>query len=377
MIRYRYAINEHGNVLSIDNITEKNKNKIFTCGGCGERLSPRALKSNKVIPHFYHPYDESFSQRECSGETYLHWISKELLAESFQQSGPFVLEWKSTSSCIHEDADWTMCYKEHEHFMNLTKEYPIVTVEKKDGDFIPDILLSNKNGGKIYVEICNSSTCSIEKRNSGNKIIEIKVKNEEDIEKIVRSRTIDGGYAHIDYSYTNIELINFALDEAEGYFDCKGKCPHMSEEEPNPILEKEQDIPTISTNPTTEELESIGFISEQAISFMEAFFDIDRDDDNTIIIEILNRMWYFYQAGIEAIKSRIPIVAAINSLEILYRGNGSQFTFLIYNGKYYGIVFLEYKYFLYHVESNKVFIVCQLKNIEAASDAIDELRNAF
>ncbi len=110
---------------------------------------------------------------------------------------------------------------------------------------------------------------------------------------------------------------------------------------------------------------------------MEAFFDIDRDDDNTIIIEILNRMWYFYQAGIEAIKSRTPIVAATNRLEILYRGNGPQFTFLIYNGKYYGIVFLEYKYFLYQVESNKVFIVCQLKNIESASDTIDELRNAF
>lgn len=375
MIKYRYALDENQNIVSIDSIVEQNKGRFFTCGECGERLAPRAIRSAKTVSHFYHPYSKNSTERECNGETYLHWISKELLAESLQQDSLFFLKWKTTSSCSHKDSDWGMCYKEHEHFKDLTKEYPIVSVEKKDGDFIPDILLSNKNGDKIYIEICNSSVCSTEKRNSGNKIIEIKVKSEEDIERIIKSRTIDIGYEHLrNYCDGNIELINFDLSTTEEDFDCEGKCLYLpgKEQISNSLLK--EDIAVLSSSPTTIELKSMEFISEQAISFMEVVFDISMGDDNSAIIEVLNQMWYFYQAGIETVKNRTNL--NMDKLHVLYRSR-SYFTFFTYKKKYYGAVFLEYKYFIFNEYDNKIFIIGQSKGIESASETIDEMQHAF
>ena len=127
---------------------------------------------------------------------------------------PFILSYQENIKCINAAAT-SSCIKPITKEVDLSKEYPLVSVEKRDGEFIPDILLENKRGKKIYVEIYSTSAISDKKRASGHKIIQIKVYKESDIEKIVKAR-------HINAKIKEVELIGF--DAQVKTFDCEGEC---------------------------------------------------------------------------------------------------------------------------------------------------------
>lgn len=172
---------------------------------CSGILYPRAIKeSSKIQAHFYHHVNKDLSNSPkhiCNPESYLHKLSKDILADSLLMEGSFILSYQENQKCINAAAT-SSCIKPITKEVDLSKKYPLVSVEKRDGEFIPDILLENEVGEKIYIEIYSTSSISDKKRASGHKIIQIKVNRESDIEKIVKAR-------HINAKIKEVELIGF------------------------------------------------------------------------------------------------------------------------------------------------------------------------
>lgn len=185
-IKYQFAIDEGNNLVSINSITKENrKQHTYRCIGCGNELLPRAIGSTHRSPHFYHKETVN-----CSGETYLHKLAKLAIQDRFYSSEKFVITYPITWSCNN-----TSCQIRNRHCktyqegysINLKDYYDTCNEEVEINGFIADLLLTNSQNPEqepILIEICVTHSCEPEKRQSGLKIMEIKVKNEEDIANI-------------------------------------------------------------------------------------------------------------------------------------------------------------------------------------------------
>lgn len=70
----------------------------------------------------------------------------------------------------------------------MKQYYDTCTEEAEINGFIADLLLTNSKSTNlvpVLIEVCVTHACDEEKRNSGLKIIEIKIKNEEDINALL------------------------------------------------------------------------------------------------------------------------------------------------------------------------------------------------
>lgn len=185
-IKYQYAYidNDRENIISIKEINNENRKKYrFYCIGCGNELLPRAIGSKCRQAHFYHK-----ETVECSGETYLHKLAKTIIKNKFDAQSEFLIEYPVTREC--EKSENCPYHNEycHEHDpmyqLDLKKYYDTCNEEVPIKDFKADLLLTKTNDSNrqpVLIEICVTHPCDLVKRNSGLRIIEIKVKNEQDI----------------------------------------------------------------------------------------------------------------------------------------------------------------------------------------------------
>ena len=65
---------------------------------------------------------------------------------------------------------------------DLVPDVCAVKVEQKANDFVPDITLVGRNGEDIWVEIVVTHQCSVAKVKAGNRIVEIEIQSEADVE---------------------------------------------------------------------------------------------------------------------------------------------------------------------------------------------------
>ena len=87
-IKYKHAYDENGKLVCIDNISkEDRKSHKYTCVGCGNPLLPRAIGSKYRRAHFYHK-----EEVVCSGETYLHKLTKQVIKHKFETEPTFFIE---------------------------------------------------------------------------------------------------------------------------------------------------------------------------------------------------------------------------------------------------------------------------------------------
>ena len=380
MITYRYAIDKNGNMVSIDDISDNTKDGHYLCIECKERLAPRALKSLKVSRHFYHLHadSEQYRDRKCNAEGYLHKMAKTLLADSLKNStDPFNIFWTDTAYCRHEGADRSICRKRIDREYNIVQNTPEVSGEKRDGDFIPDILLEDKDGNKIYIEIYSTSRCSDKKLDSGNRIIEIEVKSESQIEDIVKTRKI-----HRDSKA--VRLFNFDLDE-ENWFDCMGECPHEAylkkkrsrKTAPKPVQKKEPQKIRISRiqkeNIDTRHWRE--YISDQALSFMENNLKMRYSE----AIDVLSDMAHFYENSENELKLRITGIKPYGSFQILLSEYADMFVFVfgVCQGVCYAIAQVEDKFLLYGKTDGKVHILTEVESVSSASGYLEAVYDIF
>lgn len=186
-IKYQYAYDENGKLVSIDDYTkETSKLHSYCCVGCGNPLLPRAIGSKSRRAHFYHK-----ELVECSGETYIHRLAKKLIKQKFDNSSKFLVAYPVRKECSNKECRLhnVNCHKEYERVeIDLKKFYDTCSEEANINGFIADILLSNSKNPKIQpvlLEICVTHACEEEKLNSGLKIIEIAIKKEQDVVSIV------------------------------------------------------------------------------------------------------------------------------------------------------------------------------------------------
>ena len=93
----------------------------------------------------------------------------------------------------------------------MKKFYDTCTEETTINGFIADLLLTNSKNPETkptLIEVCVSHSCDDDKRNSGLRIIEVKIKDEQDI-NILRNWGLKEKYLHAYNREINVEFINF------------------------------------------------------------------------------------------------------------------------------------------------------------------------
>ena len=175
--KYAYIDDDRDNVISIDEITVQNrKQHKYYCIGCGKELLPRAINSKCRKPHFYHKEEVS-----CSVETYLHKLTKHVLKRKFDDNPTFSVEYVISKECSNNSCKYknSRCREESSPYkIDLKKYYDTCTIEKRINNFVADLLLTNSkkpNTKPTLIEVCVNHPCSEVKRNSGLRIIEIKI----------------------------------------------------------------------------------------------------------------------------------------------------------------------------------------------------------
>lgn len=190
-IKYQHAIIEgaEGRIISINEVTKENRQQYkFRCIGCGNELLPRAIDSKYRKPHFYHKEIVN-----CSGETYLHKLAKHIIKQKFDHESTFKVEYYVTKKCDNDECKYRnpWCSEENTSYkIDLKKYYDTCKEEAtvKDAvtgkEYIADILLTSSRNSNIpptLIEIRVSHPCDDDKRNSGYRIIEVRIKSEDDL----------------------------------------------------------------------------------------------------------------------------------------------------------------------------------------------------
>lgn len=218
-IKYRYALAGDEtlvDVLDLDRNLLLKGTKFYSLD-FKQELIPRLGKIKQK--HFAHKPN---IDAKGSKETYLHALGKKVFYEEYRDCltnhKPFYLEYFSHKECDRLFATYGFkCQLECEEMKyDLTKYFTQITVEPRDGEFIPDLLLVNPtNNSKIYIEIAVTHLSSERKLNSQNRIIEFSLNGEEDISMIrdARNGIQEAGAA----------IYNFKEKTEVGNF-CKDKC---------------------------------------------------------------------------------------------------------------------------------------------------------
>ena len=217
LVRYSYALDEDGNLVHISSLTEENRREHrYFCLGCGAEMIPRLGKVR--VKHFAH----ARGTEACGGETYLHSLAKRRFREIFTSSDKYEIEYgrychcSRSGNCVFEIPE--ACIAEVPETFDLKKFYDTCEEEVQHDGFIADLLLADSTGkymSPVMVEILVTHECTEQKKDSGNRIIEIRISSEDDIEALATchltesssvrfhgfnrtsSSTIDGGMRYV------------------------------------------------------------------------------------------------------------------------------------------------------------------------------------
>jgi hypothetical protein len=215
-IKYTYAFNEDKKLVSIKNVN-KNDNVKYTCITCGESLVPKIGEGIRER-HFSH-----LGNLSCSSETYLHQLGKLLFFSEYNMcldnNLPFYITINSKKKCHslfntqsfkndisiscsiggilmknnNIDQSNISCNRVDSTIeIDLTKHFnKYAKLEVVDGDFIPDVLLENDKGDKIYFEVYVKHAVEPKKINSGIRIIEFNMNFFNNINQILSHSLLD------------------------------------------------------------------------------------------------------------------------------------------------------------------------------------------
>jgi len=218
-IKYRYALDQENNLIDVQSLEQLSidRNRKFFSVDFKELLIARL--GEKRAKHFAH---KPKIQYQGNKETYLHALGKKVFLEVYKEclnsSTPFKIRYLHENICNRlEEKLKIVCSTSEWREFDLTSYFTQIKVEKKDGKFIPDLLLINPdNGEKIYIEIAVTHFSSDEKIESSQRIIEFALTSEDDIEEIKKFR--DEGESYLAHP------INFNLSKKKQAFCKKGEC---------------------------------------------------------------------------------------------------------------------------------------------------------
>lgn len=337
------------------------KSLSFFCPGCKHEVYA-ATEGRKQRPHFRHK--SLNGQTGCSDpESYVHWITKELFAEQYQNAKEFYLSIGVQKKCVHDP----VCIKDELFQINLKEKYPYIKVEKNHNGFRPDCLLYNVNGDKLYFEAHYTNGISETKRESGVPIIEVKIYNEKNIDDILKK----GGFTTQRSSFFNepkyytVMVYNQAdlLPEKAKLFDCKNKCindtPPFSQTRKKQKTQyrinnssKNSKISLPQSNFTYEFIKNSNTIPNRNQKAVEYLSQVtgrrDRYTIENTIPYILGVCVESYNKNYKQYKDEV----LTNSAPVIL-GNEDTFLFIQYNGIFFGVVRYESKWHIFYIDNYK------------------------
>lgn len=204
-----HALTEGDRLVHINQII-KGDNAKYYCVQCGDELIAR--KGDVRTHHFAHK-----NNLTCSYESYLHKLAKrkfyDAYKECLEQNRPFLLEYRTNrecKTCITINPFNHTCKLEDEvDFYNLTRMFDQIQIEKKVDQYIADVLLfSSTTDEVVLVEFAVKHKCDASKIQSGYRIIEYHIKEEDDIDDIIKSK--------IPLFHNRISRYNFRQKTREG-----------------------------------------------------------------------------------------------------------------------------------------------------------------
>lgn len=195
-VQYRYALDEQGHIVDI---ADALKGCRYTCLNPECRVQMIAKKGNQRAKHFAHKVQVDKDLCSSSGESYLHYLAKTKFAEWFNSSEQVFLSIEHKERAYCERREFCPFYREEEcsrckevrYEHNLKRYYKEALIERGiGGGFRADVLLipyERYKGNEIMIEFDASHQCEDKKINSNIRIVEFKIDNEEDIERIIGS----------------------------------------------------------------------------------------------------------------------------------------------------------------------------------------------
>ena len=182
----------------------------FSCLGCESELVAK-VRGKKRAKHFAHKPGTA-----CAPETYLHRLGKEVFRETYlaclEEGVPFEIVMDHPRVCTKHRA---LLRKRCDHgtverTFDLTRYYDAVRMEKRDGGFVPDLLLYStvQPDRKLYVEIAVTHFLSEEKQASGERIIEIPIETEAEVERIRERRLSEKEARFVGFALQPVEVVD-------------------------------------------------------------------------------------------------------------------------------------------------------------------------
>lgn len=206
----KYALNIEGDLVHIDNVPNGN-NCGCVCPACKKPLQAR----NAGLIREHHFAHQVGVDCPTAYETSLHLLAKEKIQKAFYEQQVFMIDFEYHSFCIKEKAckfeRYGDCktikrsrYNLKEYYDSCEQEVQYDEIKRRSDLKIWSSVSPNK--APVYIEIFVTHKSDIEKLHSGNKIIEVKIENAEDIDDIVQNGFVESS-RHIESYYDQPTII--------------------------------------------------------------------------------------------------------------------------------------------------------------------------
>ncbi len=190
-LQYPYAIDGSSNLIHIASVNEDSrKDTSYRCPNCGGVM--QACLGSKNAHYFRHDDTDC----KCGIESYIHKVAKTIIINRFNAPHSTFLvgfspnrQCKAYNQCKHSDHNCYLTPEYREYDLKDQYDLPAkaeVNFVDVNGTFRPDIILtsSKPNRKPIFIEVYHKHKSSETKVDSGNYIIEIKVKTLEDLRSL-------------------------------------------------------------------------------------------------------------------------------------------------------------------------------------------------
>lgn len=184
-VQFHFAANEANELVHIDSVTSENRHEHkYHCIECGEEMIPRLGDVNSH--HFAHK-----SGNETCGETYLHRLGKILLKQKFELSS-FPISYMRNAKCLQSAScpfyKEEICHGDIYENFDLCRYYDTCIEEQTIKNFRADLLLTHSKKSErepVLLEIFVTHKSTEQKKNSGQKIIELRVKDDIELRNLI------------------------------------------------------------------------------------------------------------------------------------------------------------------------------------------------
>jgi len=345
------------------------KDDAFFCLGCGEQLYAATGEKNKA--HFRH--NTLKGTKGCSNpESYAHWITKELFAEHYKNCTEFFLSIEISQKCHYDN-----CEHIGEYIINLKDIYPQVKVEESYAGVRPDCLLYDETdeSKRLFFEVLYTHPVDDAKIKLGYPIIEVKVINESNIDKICKVGGFTTKEKTFQFSYLNskdyykVILYNSRnlIPESVRTFDCKDKCIIEKQKEEERLQKQREKAKRLRREQSTKEVQNVPRKENEKKSQSSTKTTPIKDTKAIEYISSVTKKRTAY-----AIKHEIPSIIgqSFSSYMLCYDRHkdkvlqydklyiledGNSFMFISYNNEYFGAIKYETIWHIFSANHTSTF----------------------